>query len=324
MIKRKAFTLIELLVVIAIIGVLVSLLLPAVQSAREAARRAQCLNNLKQLGIAMHIYTDTHGCFPPGNLGPVFQSSPLARIFPYLENNALYSAFNFTLGLRSGANSPVRPENLTATQTVVSVFLCPSDPNNQLVHNPQYRPGNYVACVGSGVPDNGSFLNPTPDGLCFAGSSVPISSVRDGLSNTALVSESLVGSGQDSAAGSVGDVMTQYLHLGSEMPPTTSPSLANCSVGSSFPWKGDRNYGWAIGRIDTTLYNHYLLPNDRRPDCYHTHVRGWKASRSAHSGGVNLLFADGHVQFVKDSIDMATWRAVATRKGGEAISADSL
>ncbi|WP_152053014.1 DUF1559 domain-containing protein [Tautonia marina] len=321
--RALGFTLIELLVVIAIIGILIALLLPAVQSAREAARRIACNNNLKQIGIAMHQYHDTNGCLPPANLGPVYQFSPLARVFPFLEQAALFSAINFDLGLRAGGNAPVRPENLTATQTEVAVFLCPSDGNNRIILDPQYRPANYVASAGSGVPDDGNFLAPLADGVSFVSSLVSFANIQDGLSNTAMVSESLVGEGRDTAAGTRGDVKRQYLHLGSEQPPANRPSIENCGVGASFPWRGNRNYGWAVGRLDAALYNHFLLPNDRQPDCYHTHVRGWKAARSDHPGGVNLLFCDGHVGFLKDTVNPMTWRALATRRGGEVISADA-
>ena len=320
---KRGFTLIELLVVIAIIAVLIALLLPAVQSAREAARRIQCGNNLKQIGIAVHMYVETSGCFPPGNLNPVYQFSPLARVFPYLEQSALFAAFNFDLGLRAGGNAPVRPENLSATRTVISLFLCPSDGEIQRILDPQYRPASYVANVGSGVPDQGNFLDPQADGVCFVNSRVRIAEVTDGLSQTCLMSESLIGHGQDAPAGAQGDVRRQYLHLGNEQPPLTRPTPENCAIGSPFPWRGDRNYGWAIGRLDATLYNHFLLPNDPHPDCYHTHVRGWKGARSAHPGGVNVLFCDGHVQLIKDSVQLSIWRSLATRRGGEVISADA-
>ncbi len=320
MTRRKGFTLIELLVVIAIIGVLVALLLPAVQAAREAARRTQCTNNLKQLSLAVQMYTDAHGVFPPGSQGPVYQFSPFARIFPYLEQSALYAAINFDVGLREGANLPVQPANTTATLTLVGVFLCPSDPNERQILDPQYKPCSYVACVGTGTQDDGSFLSPNPDGVIYGSSKVRLVDVRDGLSQTVVLSESLIGNGSNPAQGRQGDPQYQYLHLGDEMPPTTVPSAALCSLPSSLPWKGNRNYAWSIGRLDTTLYNHMLLPNDPQPDCYHTHARGWKAARSMHSGGVNTAFGDGHVAFIKDSISLPTWRALATRSGRETLS----
>jgi prepilin-type N-terminal cleavage/methylation domain-containing protein/prepilin-type processing-associated H-X9-DG protein len=323
MIRRGAFTLIELLVVIAIIGVLIALLLPAVQSAREAARRAQCVNNLKQIGLATHMYSDVHAVFPPATQGPVYQFSALARVFPYLEQASLFAAFNFDLGLRTGGNSPVRPENLSASRTVVAVFVCPSDPFGRSVIDPQYRPSNYVGSAGGGTLDDGSFLMPLCDGLIVGSGTVTLATVSDGLSNTAMFGESLVGSGTNGGAAATIDARRQYIHLGNEQPPVARPSEANCGVGSSFAVRGDRNYAWAIGRMDTTLYNHYRAPNDARPDCYHTHVRGWKAARSDHAGGVNVGLADGSVRFVKTAVALPAWRALGTRSGGEVVSADA-
>ncbi len=323
MFRRHGFTLIELLVVIAIIAVLISLLLPAVQAARGAARRIQCANNLKQIGLATHMYAETHGVLPPASQGPIYQFGPLARIFPHLEQNALFNAFNFDVGLRSSGNSPVRPENLTATQAIVAAFLCPSDPSYQTVLDAQYRPASYVGSAGSGTPDSGNFLSPLADGVIFVSSMIKLAALSDGLSNTAMFSDSLIGDGSTAAGASQMDPRRHYIHLGSEQPPATRPSDAICTRESSFPVRGDRNYAWAIGRMDTTLYNHYRLPNDPQPDCYHTHVRGWKAARSGHAGGVQVGLCDGSVRFVKDSVSLPTWRALATRTGGEVISADS-
>jgi prepilin-type N-terminal cleavage/methylation domain-containing protein/prepilin-type processing-associated H-X9-DG protein len=320
----RAFTLIELLVVIAIIGVLVSLLLPAVQSAREAARRSQCTNNLKQLGLAVHIYMDAHSTFPPGSQGSNYQFSPLARIFPYLEQAALYAAMNFDLGPRIPPNGAIRPENTTVTRTLVAVYLCPSDPNNSNIFDPDQRPYDYMGNAGSGTRDDGSTIPPDADGVIFISAIIRPATVRDGLSNTALWSESLVGNGQNLPVGSTSrDVSGQYIDLGEDVPPLTRPNAANCGASSSYPLSGDRNFGWAIGRTDGAIYNHYLRPNDPNPDCFHAHIRGWKAARSAHPGGVNLALCDGSVRFVKNSVDLNTWRAVATRAGNEAISADA-
>jgi prepilin-type N-terminal cleavage/methylation domain-containing protein/prepilin-type processing-associated H-X9-DG protein len=322
--RRGAFTLIELLVVIAIIGVLIALLLPAVQSAREAARRAQCVNNLKQLGIAVHMYADSHSMFPPASQGPIYQFSTLARLTPYLEQGGLFAALNFDLGLRVTSNGPIHPQNTTATRTVVSTYLCPSDPNNRAILDPDQRPYNYMGNAGTGVPDDGSTIPPDANGVIFVSSTVRLAEVRDGLSNTSAFSESLVGNNQTAAAGAMpGDVRFQHIFLGDAVPPLIRPTVANCTPGSSFPIAGNRNFGWAVGRTDGAIYNHVLRPNDPRPDCFHAHIRGWKAARSVHAGGVNLLFCDGHVSFVKDSTALETWRAVASRAGGEVISADA-
>ncbi len=323
---NRGFTLIELLVVIAIIGVLIALLLPAVQSAREAARRMQCTNNLKQLGLSVHMYADAQGSmFPPASQGSNYQFSPLARLFPYLEQSAVFAALNFDIGPRIPPNGPVRPENTTASRTVVTTFLCPSDGNTSQIFDANQRPYNYMGCAGSGVRDDGSMIPPDADGVIYVSAEVRFAGVTDGLSQTTMLSESLVGNNQDlPATATNANVATQYRNLGDSVPPLERPNVSNCGAGSSFPFSGRRNAGWLIGRTDGAIYNHVLRPNDPQPDCFHAHIRGWKAARSYHSGGVNVGFCDGSVRFVKNSVALDVWRAAATRSGGEVVSSDAL
>ena len=321
---RRGFTLIELLVVIAIIGLLVALLLPAVQQAREAARRSQCANHLRQLGLACHNYYDVHQMFPPPVQTPIYTFSLQARVFPYLGAEAVFESFNFDLGLRAGANAPVRVENSSATRTVVDYFLCPSDTGKTLVLEPDSRPTNYVGNAGSGENDSGSFFN--ADGVVFRRSTIRMADITDGLTKTALLSESVVGNGQSSPAGSPQrDPLRQYIHLGNKFPPDEPPveprpSASNCDPLGSFDWQGNRNASWAMGRMDMSLYNHFYLPNDKRPDCLHTHKRGWKAARSLHTGGVHVLTCAGDARFVANTTSLSVWRALATRAGDEIVA----
>ena len=200
----SGFTLIELLVVIAIIAVLIGLLLPAVQAAREAARRSQCLSNLKQLGIALHNYHDIVGTFPAGQFeGTAWQDwSAHTMLLPYLEQTSIYNSLNFNQAVAGCEPDGDCPQNSTATQAKLSVFLCPSDPNR--LSTPEGH-NNYAGCSGSS-PDsvaqlgifNGLFLGPDPNNA--ANSQVHrISDILDGLSQSAAFSEKVKGIGNTNA-----------------------------------------------------------------------------------------------------------------------------
>jgi len=340
--RRRGFTLIELLVVIAIIAVLIALLLPAVQAAREAARRAQCVNNLKQLGIALHNYHDTLGSFPfattilpatdyrivSGFTGKGHYCwSVLAQLTPFLEQTNVYNSVNFSLPVfdKSGI---VFPPNTTVIGTQVQLFLCPSDGSNAKVRSDNFASGNYMACNGDGVLGGGfGGADPAfgvPNGMFYFNTPVTLAQVTDGSSNTALMSESIIGNGAATTSTPPGapnpaDIMT-LLPGGS---PVYQPlSTAECATATSF--FSMRNTAWVQGDFLYALYTHYLTPNSKTYDCLRQEYHGWKAARSRHSGGVNVLFGDGSVKFIKDTVNVQTWRALATRNSGEVISADAL
>ena len=362
---RRGFTLIELLVVIAIIAVLIALLLPAVQAAREAARRAQCVNNLKQLGLAVHNYVSTNNCFPPlmQNIGAAATIMgdpwPLdwsASLLSQLEQTALYNAINFSLG--AGVNGTT-PQNTTALISKVATMACPSE--NQAVPTGQpYGWKSYVANVG-GPPVmmtwSGSFAPMTngPVGSVPAyvngnAGTVGIQSVIDGTSNTALLSETLLGSGppanqvtisatkrrttylfpsgqtfQVDAGINGGTQAIQFVNACKALPGTTA------AFGQASPVSG--NY-WLAGNGNSTLmwdaYNHWMVPNSLGCDNGADGNTQGEASyqdaippSSNHSGGVNVGMADGSVRFVKDTVSLPTWWALGTRNGGEVISGDA-
>jgi prepilin-type N-terminal cleavage/methylation domain-containing protein/prepilin-type processing-associated H-X9-DG protein len=335
--KRHGFTLIELLVVIAIIGVLVSLLLPAVQSAREAARRMQCTNNLKQLGLALHNYESTMGAFPPaGWVAPMtnwwvssgltapghFRYSTLLQLLPHLEQGAASNAMNFMLPLYDNAGTDM-PQNTTAYQTQVSIFLCPSDGRTERIGN--QAPCNYAVCSGNGLPGGdglpGSYGK--PNGVIYLNSTVKIAQVRDGTSQTAMMSESIVGPGA-AMTPNPQEVMVQLpLTLSTPADIFLYAPLVPADCLASTTYRYDRQTNWIDGDYRHTMYSHYMPPNSPIYDCLRGPQHGWRTARSRHPGGANVLFVDGSVHFLKDSTTPAAWQAIASVAGGETVSADA-
>lgn len=319
--NRSAFTLIELLVVIAIIAVLISLLLPAVQSAREAARRAQCTNNLKQIGLALHNYESVHSRLPSARTGSPHLWSALAQILPMLEGTAVSNSINFQLGSLPAATRPWDYGNTTALATVISSYICPSDPKSDKL-TPEFGPNNYMANAGTGTQNGGSFRQEDGpqqvDGVFYDRSSVRFSEVTDGLSNTAAFTESTKGTGVDTVGSVAADQFRQY----AQGPALTSINDEFCK-NSIIGWIGQRGREWARGSFIYATINFYRTPNHAMYDCMSGNVIGRMSPRSYHSGGVNVLFLDGHVRFVKNSISNEAWWAAATRNRGEVISADA-
>lgn len=316
---RKGFTLIELLVVIAIIGVLIALLLPAVQSAREAARRAQCVNNLKQLGIALHNYHDTEGSLPLGRTIPFNQSfSQFARILPYIEAGSIAGAINFDWGYGAAANT-------TAGGTRVAVLTCPSD-GAELVPA-SMGPTSYRANEGTSVvmwygksdTANVNAGMPAPNGLFFSDIKVTLAAIRDGTSNTAAFSEHVLGDFDQGVATEKADTFRPGTY-----PATPDEAVQMCR---NMNWRDVSLQGvsavgapWIYGYHSTSSYWHSGPPNSR--SCMFPPSRIMTVANSNHPGGVNVCFADGSVRFVKDTVDLSTWRALGTRNGGEVVSAD--
>src|SRR3954454_6409007 len=320
--RRRAFTLIELLVVIAIIAILIGLLLPAVQKVREAAARMKCGNNLKQLGLALHNYEGANGKWPPLYPGTApgstafnykYTWSVLAQLNPYLEQTAIYNSMDLTQPMYNAANQ-ITAQNRFAVVQKVPIFLCPSDrgqPVSSAYGVTDMGPTNYVACHGSGVSGGGYGSPIAGDGVFPAVKGVKIADITDGTSNTAAMSESVLGDGAEVSPTQPGDEQVAYKYLGYS---GTLPSDTNCA-GTPSNWNGynRRGFMWASGESRCVSYNHYLTPNSKNFDCVANDPTatsiavGYRAARSRHTGGVNALLADGSVRFVQDGISPQTW-----------------
>ncbi len=335
---RRGFTLIELLVVIAIIAVLIALLLPAVQAAREAARRTQCVNNLKQIGLAIFNYESGIGCLPPakGIQGWNDWSAHIAML-PYIEQPALFNAVNFANTGHAMLFNPVSAENSTVIITQVNYLICPSDSNRLTAMPGQPKSGNSNYGMNAGTSPY-AMNYPFGTGGVFVGVAsnlaaqtvVGLRDITDGTSNTAAFSERLKGIGYDNTltldgtnpSASIfnhsdwfdGDpTNTYYLCLG--VPRTMSNLSQMAPSGSNWQSGLPDDGGW---------YHHIMPPNTFSCTCQQQDVNGSAfAATSRHPGGVNVLFCDGSIRFVKNSVNLKAWQAIGTRGGGEVVSADS-
>jgi len=285
--RRRAFTLIELLVVIAIIAILIALLLPAVQQAREAARRSQCKNNLKQIGLALHNYHDTHNTLPPGNVkleqfgnawDPVGWST---MCLPFLDQSPLYNQLaqetsNFTQEYDRSASGN--------GSTPLAAFMCPSDimpainPNRSDGHMAK---SNYLGVIANYFVGDNDYNTASYNGCFGVNTKLTLSNIKDGTSNTLLVGEK--------DGGTVSGL---------------TPRDAGIWIGSDYVGWHDRMFSftsksYVINKVGGT-----------RPD---------RAFGSFHVGGAQFLIADGSVRFISENIDGDTWEALGTRNGGEII-----
>jgi prepilin-type N-terminal cleavage/methylation domain-containing protein/prepilin-type processing-associated H-X9-DG protein len=340
--NRRGFTLVELLVVIAIIGVLVALLLPAVQTAREAARRMSCTNHLKQITLALHNFHDSHRAFPTGSPSktcpgyehiPAWQYrwGPLAMLTPYMEQFNVYQSLNLEVplyghtGVFHGPGTGVHPDNHEALTQEIAFFYCPSDQSRkQIVPGAEleYAGTNYMACWGRSAPTStGTALFDT-DGLFNNLSAVRFADVIDGTSNTAAFSESLLPDPSLSGNVELTRRNKDVVIVGERSSGGPFLTEAFCTrFGEPVASRPNRTARWFDGFVLYTAYYHWWGPNSPIPDCAKWGpLRSlWQMARSRHPGGVNVSFIDGSVHFVSDTIDLDTWRALGSRDGGEVV-----
>jgi prepilin-type N-terminal cleavage/methylation domain-containing protein len=311
--KKSGFTLVELLVVIAIIGVLVALLLPAVQAAREAARRTQCSNNLKQFILATHNYVDTAGALPTGM--STKNLSVHAFILPFAEQGNLHSQIDFTQTYNHAANA-------TARGTKVAFFNCPSDPQVSLPAGwagTSYR-GNQGSGVLYGLPPTSSsdpnYGMPEPNGVFMREKFLPLASITDGLSNTAAFSEHCKGDFNP------GISTPNDTFKPGATPANADEAYAQCLAVdvNDLSKQGVSDVGapWLQGYHSTTQYFHVGPPKSR--SCMFPPGRIATTANSQHPAGVLVALCDGSVRFVGSTIDLATWRAMGTRNEGEVLN----
>lgn len=336
-VRRSGFTLVELLVVIAIIGILMGLLLPAVQMAREAARRTQCGNNLRQLGLATHNYASAHAERIPNNGEPVSGGypndySPLARLLPYLEQANLENLIDYNIYMGHPAAADLPAELHTAAGTRVKAFLCPSDAGDA-VHNLTMPSGATISIAGtsygmnqgSGLDGNFHPGNGTPtDGLCWVGAKIRFKDVIDGTSNTILFTETTMGPGADAAISELEPWQDprEYRAMMSSAANATMAENAEAggfsAVASSFSnWDGARNNYWLRGSVPNgPIFNGRFAPNSSIPDLVFKSSKITTA-RSWHTSVVGVCLLDGSISFVSDDMNPDAWRASWTRKGRE-------
>ncbi len=328
---RRGFTLVELLVVVAILATLVGMLLPAVQSARAAARRSSCMNNVRQLGLAAANHESARGRFPIGAESRQWDARPdfphqffrwsvLAHLAPFYEQEHLLRSLDLAVPLYIGLTpGDIAPQNKPIVATVVPLFLCPADISVRV--SDLFGPTNYAGCTGTGTGGGTPF---EIDGIYGINSRTRPRDITDGLSKTAAFSESTLGAGPKATTSRDGiEPATGYGFT------FTAPlTAATCARPFYYNFTDLRGFSWANGEYRTTLANHARPPNADAIDCLSALMNtpdksrmyasyGWRSPRSRHPGGVTVGMADGSVRFVSDNVDPAAWQAAATIAGGE-------
>lgn len=337
--RRRGFTLIELLVVIAIIGVLVALLLPAVQSAREAARRTQCVNNMRQLGVAIHNYEGANGTLPPamivaGRGNDVTWNggwSIHGRLLPFAEQGVAFNAINFDLNNET-------PANQTVNRLSLSLFVCPSEVGPPTTTGPvENRTGvtNYGFCMGDWYVWSG-FTGLHNRSAFSVNKARRFAEIRDGLSQTLLAAEVKAHQPLVRDCGGLSNINSP-----GTIPPTSADPYVVAPEYNGSGCASEDSSGhsiWSSGEVHQSGFTTAWTPNTRilgfpngtadmdlngQPFALGGPTYAAITSRSFHPGGVNVLLADGSVRFVKSGIIGEAWRALGTIRSGEVIDSNA-
>jgi prepilin-type processing-associated H-X9-DG protein/prepilin-type N-terminal cleavage/methylation domain-containing protein len=299
--RTSAFTMIELLVTIAVIAVLLGLLLAAVVSGREAARRSQCASNLRQIGLGINQYTSVHGCLPLAYGGGGNGISFLVAILPYVDQSPLYN----TIDMRTSPNMTVREVSL-------AIYLCPSD---GLVRTNPVGGTDYAGNQGSGVQVNGY------NGAFSIQNAIRPNDFTDGTSQTAAVSEWLRGHNTGAVRDSQRSVfLTPVAYTAADQLDLFAGSCLSLNLRDAPLSPLTVGSPWIHGDFGHSLYDHVIAPGGTTCLNGSQHQLGAWTAKSNHRGGANTLFADGHVHFIGTTIAMSVWRSLGSRNGGEIVS----
>ena len=345
---KRAFTLVELLVVIAIIGILIALLLPAVQAAREAARRMQCTNHLKQFGLAIHNYHDSYNGLPrmefrfggnannwPETYNTTSANTDLSihvRILPYVEQGAFLDTFNNNVPVYSSL-SGMTPEVREIVAVILPLLNCPSESESKNPVRPTSGPTgmpvpvagtNYVFNNGTGIGTFYEIAAVTPQDGLFNRRTTGFQQMSDGTSNTLAISETLLAF--ESASATTNRKAWRRMAFTDQAGGSGDSGYENidllAAAENSPPTGGSRGFPWVSSRGTATGFSTYYTPNFGAPGNW---IRGannsnYNFTSSNHTGGVGACYGDGSVHFISDTISLDVWRALSTCGGAESVS----